>query len=200
MSIKLKNDQLFVVALLFIIFLYVCFHFMSNTVSETFSDGVTKLDQLIGDESMSQRHDLAKKELLVNSVDDSIDRVRKEQGILKFENANTNSKLLDEYINKVLLDDIGNPNKLLEEGTNFELPTVIEDDFNKYNHELRLMNISKQVKQDYILKVLRHKIELMLNSLKPVMQIKQELEDLRLPENKHIVKILSVDSSKDKDE
>ena len=146
---------------------------------------------------MNQRHDLAKKELLVGSVDDSIDRVRQEHGILKFENANTNSKLLDEYINKVIIDDIGNPNKLLEEGTHYELPTVIEDDFSKYNHELRLMNISKQVKQDYILKVLRHKLELMLNSLKPVVQIKQELDDLKLPENRHIVKILSKNSEEE---
>ena len=200
MSIKLKNDQLFVVVFLFIIFIYVCFYFIKQNKKESFNDGVNKLNEIVGEESMDQRHDMAKKELLLSSIDDSIDRVKQNQGILRFDNGSTNSNLLDSYVNKVILDDIGNPNKLLEEGSHYELPTVVEDDFIKYNHELRLMNISKQVKQDYILKVLKHKIELMLNSLKPVMQIKQELEDLKLPENKHIVKILSKHSEEELDE
>ena len=46
-------------------------------------------------------------------------------------------------VNKIINNDIGNPNRLLEEGSQFELPTVVEDNLNKYNHELRKLNISK---------------------------------------------------------
>ena len=80
---------------------------------------------------------------------------------------------------------------VFEEGSQFELPTVVEDNLNKYNHELRKLNISKQIKQDYLIKVMRHKIEVLLNSLKPVTEIKKDLEYLKQPENRHIVKILS---------
>lgn len=196
MRTNLKTDQLFVVVLLFIIFLFLCIYLIKRENKEQFNSE-TKFDDIIGEESMNQRNDMAKKELFVKSVGDSIDRVRQEQGILKFENANTNSALLDKYINNIILDDIGNPNKLLVEGSHYELPTVVEDDFIKYNHELRLMNISKQVKQDYILKVLRHKLSLMLNSLKSVKDIKTDLEELKLPENRHIVKILKKDKEEE---
>ena len=103
-------------------------------------------------------------------------------------------QLMDKYINGVINNDIGNPNKLLEEGNQYELPTVVEDNLNKYNHELRKLNITKQIKQDYLIKVLRNKIETLLNSLKSVSEIKHDMENLKLPENRHIVNILKVDA------
>lgn len=154
----------------------------------------TKFEDITSDQLMDQRYERARQELVLDSVENSIDRSVEKQGQLLFENADTNSELMDRYVNKIINNDIGNPNRLLEEGSQFELPTVVEDNLNKYNHELRKLNISKQIKQDYLIKVMRHKIEVLLNSLKPVTEIKKDLEYLKQPENRHIVKILKVDN------
>ena len=153
-----------------------------------------KFKDITDEDLMNQRHERARQELVLDSIENSIDRSIEKQGELTFENADTNSALMDKYINSVINNDIGNPNKLLEEGNQYELPTVVEDNLNKYNHELRKLNITKQIKQDYLIKVLRNKIETLLNSLKSVSEIKNDLENLKLPENRHIVKILKVDA------
>jgi Na+-transporting methylmalonyl-CoA/oxaloacetate decarboxylase gamma subunit len=158
------------------------------------SESGTKFKDITGEDLMNQRYERARQELVLDTVENSIDRSIEKQGQLTFENADTNSELMDKYINSVINNDIGNPNQLLEEGNQYELPTVVEDNLNKYNHELRKLNISKQIKQDYLIKVLRNKIEILNNSLKSVGEIKQDMENLKLPENKHIVKILKVDT------
>ena len=194
-----KNLNFISITILTLVLLFLVYltNFIINCESsnkENFqSNSETNFEDITSDDLMDQRHDRARKELLLDSVGDSIERSIEKQGQLIFENADTNSALMDRYVNKVINNDVGNPNRLLEEGSQFELPTVVEDNLNKYNHELRKLNISKQIKQDYLIKVLRHKIDLLTNSLKPVMEIKNDLEYLKEPENRHIVKILKID-------
>ena len=55
---------------------------------------------------------------------------------------------------------------------------------------MRKLQNSKQVKQKYVIGVLKHKIDTLINTLKPIEDIKNEFEALKLPENADKVKIL----------
>ena len=195
-KLDLKGIFIIVCVLLFIIYCINLIIELENNKQENFQvESGTNFESITDESIMDQRYDRARKELVLDSVSDSIERSLEKQGQLVFENADTNSALMDKYINTIINNDVGNPNRLLEEWSQFELPTVVEDNLNKYNHDLRMINISKQIKQDYLIKVLRHKIELLTNSLKPVTEIKNDMEELKKPENKHIVKILKVDNN-----
>ena len=194
-NLDFKGIIIVSLVLLFLIYLVNFIFKCEHEKTEGFqSESGPKFKNITGEDIMNQRYERARQELVLDTVENSIDRSIEKQGQLTFENADTNSELMDKYINSVINNDIGNPNQLLEEGNQYELPTVVEDNLNKYNHELRKLNISKQIKQDYLIKVLRNKIEILLNSLKSVGEIKQDMENLKLPENKHIVKILKVDT------
>lgn len=193
MNKKLDFKGIILVSLILLVLIYLVNFIIKSDDKEQFQgEGVT-FNDITDEKLMNQRYERARQELVLDTVEDSIDKSIEKQGQLMFENADTNSELMDQYINKIINNDVGNPNRILEDGSQFELPTVVEDNLNKYNHELRKLNISKQIKQDYLIKVLRHKIEILTNSLKPVMEIKQDMESLKKPENRHIVKILKVD-------
>lgn len=196
-NLNFKGIVLISLILLFLVYLVNIIVKCENKRENFQSASGTKFEDITGDELMDQRFERARQELVLDSVGESIDRSVEKQGQLIFENADTNSSLMDAYINKMINNDVGNPNRILEEGSQFELPTVVEDNLNKYNHELRKLNISKQIKQDYLIKVLRHKIDLLMNSLKPVSEIKRDLEYLKEPENRHIVKILKIDEDEE---
>ena len=169
----------------------------SKKSNEHFSGGApdlskTKFEQLTDDSLMSQRHERARNELVLNTIDDSINKVVNNQGKLRFENANKHSDLLDTYMNKMIKNDVGNPNNLLvADDPSNPLPSLLQEDYEKFNHEFRKINLSKQIKQKYIIKVLRHKIDLLLNSIKPINEIKEDHEFLKKPENRHIVNIIN---------
>jgi hypothetical protein len=195
MNKKLDYKGIVIISLVLLFLIYLI-NIIVNSESEKEgfqSESGTEFEDITGENLMNQRHERARQELVLDTVGNSIERSVEKQGELVFENADTNSELMDTYINKVINSDVGNPNRLLEEGNQYELPTVVEDNLNKYNHELRKLNISKQIKQDYLIKVLRHKIEILINSLKSVSEIKQDLEHLKEPKNRHIVKMLKVD-------
>ena len=198
MNKKLDFKGIILISVILLVLIFLVNYIIKCDEKEQFQGESLKFKEIINNDLMDQRFERARQELVLDSVEDSIDRSVEQQGKLMFENADTNSELMDEYINKIINNDVGNPNRLLEDGSQFELPTVVEDNLNKYNHELRKLNISKQIKQDYLIKVLRHKIEVLTNSLKPVNEIKQDLENLKKPENRHIVKILKVDEDEDK--
>lgn len=160
-------------------------------------DENSDFDKIVGDENMSQRNPNARNEALFQAADTSIDKSIQKQGSLRFENAATNSELMDLYVKNIIESDQNNPNAILESGNLTDLPSVIEDNKEKYNHELRKINITKQIKQDYLIKVLRHKIDLLLNSLKSVPEIKQDFESLKSPENEYLVNILKNPESYD---
>jgi Na+-transporting methylmalonyl-CoA/oxaloacetate decarboxylase gamma subunit len=194
-KLDFKGIMIVSLVLLFLIYLINFILKCDSKKTENFqSNSETKFNELTGDDLMDQRYERARQELVLDTVEDSIERSIEKQGQLTFENADTNSALMDEYVNNIINNDIGNPNRLLEDGDQYELPSVVEDNLNKYNHELRKLNISKQIKQDYLIKVLRNKIEVLLTSLKSVPEIRQDFEKLKLPENRHVVKILKIDA------
>ena len=187
MNINLDIKGIVVITSLFLGILVVS-HLI--TKKEEFS---SQFDELTGDNIMNQRDERAKQQLLVDTIEQSASRSFEKQGQLRFENSDTNSELMDKYINQLMLNDVGNPNKILEDDNQMEMPTVVEDNLNLYNHELRKLNLTKQIRQDYVIKVLRHKIDLLLNSLKSISEIKADHDLLKDPDNYHIVKLLKED-------
>ena len=182
---------LLVICVILVILLLIKYVLSKEKLTEGFNtDTNADFNKIIGDENMSQRNTGARKEALFNAADTSIDKSMQKQGYLRFENADTNSELMDIYVNNILTSDENNPNAILESGNLTDLPSVIEDNKEKYNHELRKINITKQIKQDYLIKVLRHKIDLLLNSLKSVEEIKQDFESLKEPDNAYLVNML----------
>ena len=84
----------------------------------------------------------------------------------------TNTKfdeaLLDEYVNNLINSDFKNTSTILESKPYSKLPTVSDDNLSKYNHEMRIINNSRKLKQEYIIKILKLKVMKLLNSTKRV--------------------------------
>ena len=66
------------------------------------SESGTKFKDITGEDLMNQRYERARQELVLDTVENSIDRSIEKQGQLTFENADTNSELMDKYINSVI--------------------------------------------------------------------------------------------------
>jgi hypothetical protein len=186
-NISIINSCIIILILLAIIF---TIKLIYNPHIEPFNGNVGSDFQSLIDGSMKQRDTRAKQEAILKSVDHSIEESAENRANIIFENANTNSDLMNKYIQDLMISDVGNPNRVLVEDTHYELPSVIEDNLPQYNHEMRKLQNSKQVKQKYIISVLKHKIDTLLNGLKPIEEIKDEFEALKLPENADKVKIL----------
>ena len=187
--LSLLNIFLIVVAIIFLIKMIInnkCER--SRNILEKFED--KKLKKLIEGNVLRQRNKNKRKEIILEKADTSIKKTQDKQGKLRFENADTNSKLMDEYIHNMMMDDIGNPNKTLVEDAATELPSVIEDNLPQYNHEMRKIRNSKKLKQEYLISVLRYKIETLLNSLQNIEDIKDNLDNLKLPINAAKLEIL----------
>ena len=188
MNKKLNYESIILIVLIFLLILYVTKKVIKDNNEGFQSDENSKLNDIL--DNMIQRNDGAKKEEIFDSVDKSIEKSMQKQSTLRFENGSGNTSLMDKYIfENIILSDEHNPNPILESRSHFELPSD-NDTSEKYNHELRQINITKQIKQDYIIKVLHHKIDLILNSLKPVQEIKTDIESLKHPDNKYLVDIL----------
>ena len=189
---KPKNISNITICIIILILLSIIFiiKLISNSKVETFASNAGSNFQSLIDDSMGQRDGRAKQEAVLKSIDHSIEKSAENRANLSFENANTNSELMNKYIQDLMISDVGNPNKVLVEDTQHELPSVIEDNLPQYNHEMRKLQNSKQVKQKYIIGVLKHKIDTLLNTLKPIEAINDDFEALKLPENADKVKIL----------
>lgn len=79
--------------------------------------------------------------------------------------------LLDEYVNNLINSDFKNTNKILESKPYNKLPTADDSDLSKYNHEMRIINNSRKLKQEYIIKILKLKVLKLLNSTKRVHEL-----------------------------
>jgi len=79
-----------------------------------------------------------------------------------------NEGLIDEYVNNLINSDFKNTNKILESKPYSKLPTVSDDNLTKYNHEMRIINNSRKLKQEYIIKILKIKVMKLLNATKRV--------------------------------
>lgn len=118
---------------------------------------------------MSQLDKRQQKKILLDSVDKSI-----LAGGNKFSGINANQvdqSLLDEYINNLINSDFKNTNKILESKPSNKLPKADDSDLSKYNHEMRIINNSRKLKQEYIIKILKYKVLKMLNSTNRVHEL-----------------------------
>lgn len=155
-------------------------------ITENFN---SNLEDLI-DDTMEQRPERQRQEAVLDSAHKSIDMSRDKQGKLRFQNADTGGNLMNKYIQDIILSDVGNPNKVLIENDSNQLPTVIEDNLPQYNHEMRKLTGAKMIKQKYTVGVLKYKINELLNSIKSIEEIKDDMEALKLPKNANILAIL----------
>lgn len=197
MNKKLNYQSMIIVVLVFLILIYLTKLIIRKETNEGFNDENSKIEKIVGDDIMSQRNEGARMEALINSVDNSIKKSVQKQSGLRFDTGSTNTALMDKYIfENILTADENNPNKILETGDQYGRPQQ-HVNTPSLNHELRKINITKQIKQDYLIKVLRHKIDLLLNSLKSIHEIRTDFETLKEPENAHIVRILNKDNDRE---
>lgn len=122
---------------------------------------------------MEQQHPSIQKKNFFDSIDKSLKLGKEDQqGELIFDD---NEKLLNVYINNLINEGKGNPNKILADNKE-ELPTAPYNNYSKYNHEMRLLINSKKIKQDYIIKILKGKLNILKNSFKNINEIKNNYD------------------------
>ena len=138
--------------------------------SENFDDNV--LSEL---EVMNQQDPSLQKKILFDSVDKSLELGRGKQGKLITSNSNINENLLNLYVNNMINADKGNPNKILVTNDE-ELPKAPNDNYAKYNHEMRILIDSKKIKQDYLVKVLKSKLKVLRNALNNVEEVTDQYD------------------------
>ena len=112
-------------------------------------------------------------------IHDRLEIGRGKQGKLITSNSNINENLLNLYINNMINSDKGNPNKILVSNDE-ELPKAPNNNWGKYNHEMRILIDSKKIKQDYLIKILKGKLGILSNSLKNIKKVEEnyDLENL----------------------
>ena len=91
--------------------------------------------------------------------------------IVKLNEANVDDRSLDSFI----MDFISNDRVIMQvkedesESAESLLNTPVdEEDYDSYNHKLRLINISKQIRQHYLIDLLKSKINYILGTLENV--------------------------------
>lgn len=147
---------------------------VNNNLREGFDSNV--LSEL---EIMNQQDPSIQKKIIFDSVDSSLELGRGKQGKLVTSNSNINENLLNLYVNNMLNSDRGNPNKMLVTNDE-ELPKAPNNNWAKYNHEMRILIDSKKIKQDYLIKVLKSKLNILRNSLNNMQEVtnKYDLDKL----------------------
>ena len=119
---------------------------------------------------MNQQDPSIQKKILFDSVDNSLEIGRGKQGKIITSNSNINESLLNLYINNMINTDKGNPNKILVTNDE-EMPKAPNDNYTKYNHEMRILIDLKKIKQDYLLKILKSKLKVLRNSLDNIEEV-----------------------------
>ena len=145
--------------------------FRSILNKETFQN-----ESLLKDlEVMDQNSSSTQKKMILDSVDRSLELGKGKQGALSVSKSFMDEDLLNLYVNNLINSDKGNPNKILDVSDTV-LPRAPNDNYGQYNHEMRMLIDTKKIKQDYIIKVLRSKLEILRNSLNNVNKIAAELQ------------------------
>jgi hypothetical protein len=165
----MKYQKILIISLLLsFIIIYLKKIMFNNT--EKFQDNV--LSEL---EIMSQQDPSIQKKILFDSVDTSLEIGRGKQGKLITSNSNINENLLNLYINNMINSDKGNPNKILVSNDE-EMPKAPNNNWSKYNHEMRILIDSKKIKQDYLIKILKGKLGILSNSLKNIAKVTEDYD------------------------
>ena len=147
--------------------------FRSIFSKENFENSDKILDEL---NVMSQLSDNDKKSKLFDSIETSIEEVGGTRG-LSSSGSTIDDNLLNLYVNNLINSDKGNPNKILVDSEE-DLPQAPNNDFGTYNHKMRMLIDTKKVKQDYLIKILKNKLDLLLNKLQDVNEINYEVGEI----------------------
>ena len=107
---------------------------------------------------------------IVESVDKSVNEFKAYVN-LDLNEIELDSPLLDEYLyTKVIATE---KDRNIED-VNTQLPIIVDNDYNTYNHQLKLLINSKKIKQDFILNVLKNKINYLLGTLTSIDELKNQ--------------------------
>jgi hypothetical protein len=113
----------------------------------------------------------------LEDIDKSVVHFKKELNLSDTE-IDLNSNVLNEYLN-ILTSDSANVNTL----TDNNLPFIDNNNYTKYNHELKLLLNSKKIKQLFIINILKNKINYLSGSLQNIKEIKEtqqkEIEEIK---------------------
>ena len=114
---------------------------------------------------INTQNDIIKRKMYFDKIDKTNKKANQELSRLTVENIDKDT--LDTYIQSIIdSDKIATPNKLLVSDQE-ELP-MLSGDTVKYNHKMIMLIASKKIKQDYLLKILKSKLQLLRNSLNEI--------------------------------
>ena len=106
----------------------------------------------------------------LDHIDNSVSHFKKELNLTDKE-IDLNSPILNEYLN-IMASKSPDVNELFEG----ELPFIDNNNYTKYNHELKLLLNSKKIKQLFMINMLKNKINYLSGSLQNIKEIKEDRE------------------------
>jgi len=147
-----------IILILIIIILYVLL-FINKETYKNVDNIVDDMPNLSKDKALSN---------ILKSVDNSIGEFKKENH-LNADKIELDDPLLNEYLDKKIISDMPNVNDKSN-----KLPFIENDNYSKYNHQLRLLINSKKIKQDFVLEILKNKINYVLGTLETIKDIQEK--------------------------
>lgn len=164
-----------IVLLLNLLKLYINLENFESNASKKSSDAFSNIGDV-----MTNLYDRKQDETILDSLDKSISSGYSEVNKISHDKIIISDDLLDEYINKMILSEKSNPNKIFEEDKQEILPLLKNSsDVNKYNSKLKSIIDSKKLKQDYMILMLTNTIKLLLNSLETTDILREKLDSVK---------------------
>ena len=155
---------LYTVIIVIIVFIFIMIKKLLITLKiESFNNQFDDIKKV-----MSQLDDRKQGEKILESADKSINTVNNLQGKDVFKNMNA----VDRYINDIIINDIDSSNKILDEKQD-NLPNSNDYNLKEYNNKLNIINIKKELKQQFLLGVLKSKLLNLVNNTLDVDSMKK---------------------------
>ena len=106
----------------------------------------------------------------LDHIENSLDNFKKELN-LEDKEIDLNSPILNDYLNSM-----ASKSPDVNELTEGELPFIDNNNYTKYNHELKLLLNSKKIKQLFIINMIKNKIHYLSGSLQNIKELKADRE------------------------
>jgi hypothetical protein len=106
----------------------------------------------------------------LEDIEKSVVHFKKELNLTDTE-VDLNSNILNEYLD-ILSSDSPDVNMT----SNNELPFINNNNYTKYNHELKILLNSKKIKQLFVINILKNKINYLSGSLQNIKELKETQE------------------------
>ena len=116
---------------------------------ETFTDTNLKVDDILKDDAETKKY--------LDTIGKSMEN---DDFVVNLDNIDPTSDLITNFLDKSILK-----NQVKTNNTS-DLPILGNSTLASYNHQLRILNNSKQIKQNFILNALKGNINFLLESLK----------------------------------